>query len=87
MICEDLTNKIKNILGYRYSAQILDYLTEKNIYNNKGKPFSRGYISHIVNGSREDFRIEAAILELCDIKINHHKNMSIKKKRILSKNV
>lgn len=85
MICSDLTNRIKVILGFRYTSQILDFLDIKRIYNAKGKPFSRSYITHVVNGIREDIRVEAAIIELCNNKKKQYKNFSNMKKEILSK--
>ncbi|WP_158962366.1 hypothetical protein [Myroides fluvii] len=58
-----------------------------SIYNAKGKPFSRSYITHIVNGIREDIRVEKAIIELCNNKKKQYKDFAIKKKEILQKDV
>ncbi|MDM1378197.1 hypothetical protein [Myroides marinus] len=83
MINEDLTSRIKCVLGFRYTSQILEYLNKKRIYNTQGKAFSRAYITHVVNGIREELRIEEAIIELCDEKIKTHKNLLHKKNELL----
>lgn len=85
MISEELTTRIKCVLGHRYTSQILDYLDKKRIFNSLGTPYSRGYISEIVNGTRTNLLVEEAIIDLCNNKAKVVKNVSFKKKELLRK--
>ncbi|MDM1441885.1 hypothetical protein HX056_00845 [Myroides odoratimimus] len=83
MISEDLTTRIKCVLGHRYTSQILDSLDKKRIFNTQGKPFSRSYISQVVNGIRENLHIEEVILDMCATKTKNYKKIVNKKKQFL----
>lgn len=85
MINEELSNRIKSVLGYRYTSQILEYLSEKQIFNTLKRPYSRGYISEIVNGTRSNLIVEEAIVELCESKMNQTKILTNRKKELLKK--
>ncbi|ALU25239.1 hypothetical protein [Myroides odoratimimus] len=85
MINEELTIRIKSVLGFRYTSQILDYLDKRRIFNSLGTPYSRSYISEIVNGTRTNLIVEEAIITLCDDKIKRHTNLSLKKEELLKK--
>lgn len=85
MISEEVTTRIKSVLGHRYTGQILEYLYEKRIFNSRGTPYSRSYISEIVNGTRTNLIVEEAIIDLCNNKANVVKNVSFKKKELLRK--
>lgn len=83
MIDRALTGRIKEILGSKYTGQILDYMEVKGIVNNKNENYTRGYITHIVNGVKSNPLIEKAIIELCESRLKEYQNVSISKNRIL----
>ncbi|MGL5276390.1 hypothetical protein [Myroides sp.] len=87
MISEELTTRIKCVLGHRYTGQILDYLYKNGILNSLGTPYSRSYISEIVNGTRTNLIVEEAIIDLCNKKAIVVKNVSSKKKELLRKKI
>lgn len=83
MINEQLSIRIKDVLGHRYTPKIQAYLTRNGIFNAKGKPFSDGYIRQIMNGIKEDSRLEEAILLLCKAKKEHYMNVKNFKEELI----
>jgi len=85
MIDQDLKDKINETLGKHYSAKIIEYLNEKAIYNSNDEPFSRESIRLLVNAhdkreQRENLKVENAIIELLEIKIEENKKLQKRKK-------
>ena len=64
MINQEVSKKIKDILGFRYSAIILKELSKSNIKNRYGKEFLPQSIQKIVNGENENTEVESIILKL-----------------------
>lgn len=64
MIHKAQRKKLKEVLGYHYTAKVLKILKEKNIVNNRGTPYGTSMIRNVFNGINENKRIENAILEL-----------------------
>lgn len=89
MIDQDLKEKIIETLGKHYSADIIQYLNDKAIYNANDEPFSRESIRLLVNAhdkpeQRENLKVESAIIELLEIKIEETKKLQ-KRKKLLKK--
>lgn len=84
MIYQDLKNKIIETLSKHYSPPILDYLTEKQIFNTRGEAFSpesiRGFVNAVDN--RENLKVETAIIELLEIKIKEKQRIAKRKKQL-----
>lgn len=49
------------VLGAKYGPKIVEYLSKNKIYNANGDEYSYSSISMIVNGNRENERVELAI--------------------------
>ncbi len=86
MINEELSIRIKSILGHRYTPKIQTYLTNKKIFNAQGRTFSDGYVRQIVNGIKENLRIEEEILRLCEDTNKHYTNVNNRKEKLLKSN-
>lgn len=82
MINEEVSIRIKSILGHRYTPKIQAYLTNNKIFNAQGKPFSDGYVRQIVNGIKEDSRIEERIIMLCEETKEHYTNVNKRKENL-----
>ncbi|EHO05368.1 hypothetical protein HMPREF9714_03306 [Myroides odoratimimus CCUG 12901] len=86
MINEKLSIRIKSILGHRYTPKIQTHLTNNKVFNAQGNPFSDGYVRQIVNGIKEDLRIEEEILKLCEDVKEHYTNVKNRKQKLLKSN-
>ena len=64
MIHKEQREKLKKVLGYHYTEDVLKILKEKKILNSKGKPHGTSMIRNVFNGLNESKDIENAILEL-----------------------
>ncbi|WP_430409316.1 hypothetical protein [Kordia sp.] len=64
MIHKEQRKKLKEVLGYRYTENVLKILKEKKVTNNKGTLYGTSMIRNVFNGINENKRIENAILEL-----------------------
>ena len=60
MITSKQKNKLKSILGERYTTVILDYFEKNDINLPNGDPYTADYIRVVMNG-RENERLEIAI--------------------------
>jgi len=83
MITVAQRNKIKKVLGNRYSKRVQVLLNEKGIFNKKDETYSIAYISHVFNGRNSDDRIEKVIFELYQKVRDEQSEMRIEKKQIL----
>lgn len=63
MINKTQRKRILKVIGSRYTQGVIDILNKRNIYNREGKPFSPGFISHVMNGIRVNIDVENAILD------------------------
>ncbi|MBT0607607.1 hypothetical protein [Aequorivita echinoideorum] len=64
MIKKSQAETIKEILGPGFLLQIADRLFEKRILSYRGKPFTSGYLSGVLNGNHSNTEVEDAIWEL-----------------------
>ncbi len=64
MIHKEQSKKLKEVLGYHYTAGVLKILKQNNVTTNRGKPYGTSMIRNVFNGLNENKRIENAILEL-----------------------
>ncbi|WP_430408583.1 hypothetical protein [Kordia sp.] len=64
MITKKQGKKLKEVLGYHYTAGVLKILKQKKITSNRGKPYGTSMIRNVFNGLNENVKIENAILEL-----------------------
>lgn len=64
MIRKEQRKKLKEVLGYHYTAGVLKILKEYNITSRNGKPYGSSMIRNVFNGLNENEGIENAIIEL-----------------------
>lgn len=64
MITDNQKNKITEVLTKHYSKRIIDHLNENEIYNSKGKEFSKASIQRIVSGAQVNETVELEIAKL-----------------------
>ena len=64
MIKKEQRKKIKQVLGYHYTSEVLDILAEQNIVSRSGKPYGKSMIRNVLNGINQNDAIENAILAL-----------------------
>lgn len=83
MITVAQKKQLKKVLGNRYSVRVISYLTENKIFNKNGQPFSKGYISHVLNGRNEDLNIESALFFLYEQKIDLHSKINAERNHLL----
>lgn len=83
MISTEQKLKLKELLGKKYSAKVLDILEAKKIYNRVGKPYSACYVNHVLNGRNENFDIEAALFEVFKERKIFNINLAIARNQIL----
>lgn len=84
MITKTKRRKFKKVLKHSFIADVLKNLNDKKIFNKKGEPFSKMYISLVFNGKNENIDIELAIMEVYNLRIEQQK-MFVEKKRQLEK--
>ncbi len=68
MITEQEYQSLKQVLGGRYTRDVLAILSRKNITNQNGEPHNPKYIRMVFQGIRENLDIEQALLELAEEK-------------------
>ncbi|MDA0175884.1 hypothetical protein OOZ35_14120 [Mesoflavibacter profundi] len=64
MITKTVRRKLKRHLKNRYTTDVLKLLSDKQMFNKNGQPYSRGFISHVFNGLNENEDVENAIIEV-----------------------
>jgi len=64
MIKKEQRKKIKQVLGYHYTSEVLELLAAQNITSRSGKPYGKSMIRNVLNGINENEVIENAILAL-----------------------
>lgn len=62
--------KLKKILGNVFIKDVQKILLDKKIFNNKGKEFSKSYISNVFNGAEKNNEIVLAFYELAKIRLD-----------------
>lgn len=65
MITLKQRNAFTKAVGPRYVKRIRAFLTEKEIVNSEGNPYSDSTIKHVFNGSFSNEAIENAFFEVC----------------------
>jgi len=65
MIHKEQRKKLKEILGYHYTAGVLQILKEKKVTNRRGTAYGTSMIRNVFTGLNENKAIEDAIMELC----------------------
>ncbi|MFK7747816.1 MAG: hypothetical protein AB8B65_05475 [Kordia sp.] len=64
MITEKQREKLKKILGYHYTNDVLKILKKRGITNRKGTAYGSSMIRNVFNGLNENKEIENAIMDL-----------------------
>lgn len=64
MVTEKQRGKLKKVLGYHYTADVLKILKKRGITNRKGTAYGTSMIRNVYNGLNENKEIESAIMEL-----------------------
>jgi len=64
MIHKEQRKKLKEVLGHRYTEQVLRILKEYKVTNRRGTAYGKSMIRNVFNGLNENKAIENAILEL-----------------------
>lgn len=85
MITEKERNLLKILLQGHYAEDVLNILTEKNIFNRNGKRHNVRYIRMVFQGIRKNADIEAAILYLASIRKKEIQYQKLQKVKILKK--
>lgn len=80
MISETEREKMKEVIGSRFSPDIKKILEEKNL-----PVKSAGFISHVFNGRYENLDIENAFLELYNKKLADLRKLKKAKKNLNKK--
>ena len=83
MITPEEQFKLKNIIGAHYAEDVSDILNSKGIRNRNGHPHSIQFIRTVFIGQRENFDVEAAILQLAANKKVEAKETEKLKRKIL----
>ncbi|UUC45558.1 hypothetical protein [Flavobacterium cerinum] len=83
MISKEETQKIKKVLGSKYSPVIIDRLNKRKITNAKSNPYSPESIQKIVTGKIENSRVELEIAKLVYETVEAKKKTEKEKKRLL----
>jgi len=83
MISKIEQDKIKKVLGSKYSPVIIERLTKRKITNTKGNPYSPESIQKIVTGKIENQRVELEIAKLVFETVEAKKKTEKEKKRLL----
>ena len=85
MITATLKKKIIATLGAHYSKKIIAYLVLKEVFNEKGEPYSPSGIQNFVGGQREKLVVEQHILNLISETIDQKNKLKVKKSKVLKK--
>lgn len=64
MIHKEQRKKLKEVLGYHYTKDVLTILKAKNITNRRGTAYGSSMIRNVFTGLNENKEIEDAIMEL-----------------------
>ncbi|WP_324069065.1 MAG: hypothetical protein RSE15_00650 [Flavobacterium sp.] len=84
MINKTRRRKLKKVLKHSFIADVLKKLNDDNVFNKKGEPFSKMYISLVFNGKNENIDIELAIMEVYNLRLEQQK-MYVEKRKQLEK--
>lgn len=84
MITAVQRNKMKKVFKTGYSNDVLKLLEEKEIWNKKGLPFSKSYITHVFNGRNSNNAIEEIIIELYQKRLHEETMIILRRKEIFS---
>jgi len=83
MIHKEQRKKLKEVLGYHYTAAVLKILKEKKITNNRGTAYGESMIRNVFNGINENKKIEKTILELYIQEIEKNEKIEELKNQLL----
>ncbi|WP_163411356.1 hypothetical protein [Flavobacterium ajazii] len=76
---------MKKVFKTGYSKEVQKLLEEKEIWNKKGLPFSKSYITHVFNGRNSNNDIEETIIELYQKRLYENTEIALRRKEIFSK--
>ncbi|MCH2197050.1 hypothetical protein [Kordia sp.] len=83
MITKKQHEKLRSILGYHYTEDVLKILKERSITNRKGTPYGSSMIRNVYNGLNENENIEKAIFDLCEQKIKATEEETNRRNKLL----
>ena len=83
MITEIQRKKLKEIIGYHYTNDVLKILKTRGITNRKGIAHGKSMIRNVFNGIGENKDIEAAIFDLCVEKLKEKDKETKRRNEIL----
>lgn len=83
MINKTLRIKLSKHLKTSFLKDVIAILSQKNILNKNGQPFSRAYVSYVYNGKNENVDIELAIIEVYNQRKKQYKSNVEAKKTLL----
>ncbi|MDR7208563.1 hypothetical protein [Flavobacterium piscis] len=75
---------MKKVFKTGYSKEVQQLLEEKGIWNKKGLPFSKSYITHVFNGRNCNNDIEETIIELYQKRLHELTKITLRRKVIFS---
>ena len=73
MINKTRRRKLKKVLKHSFIADVLTKLNDEKVFNKKGEPFSKMYISLVFNGKNENIDIELAIMSVYKSRLEQQK--------------
>lgn len=66
MITKADIQKLKKVLGHRYSSRIAKHLSECNVANSNGKPYTRQAVNNIINSTDRQKNIPEVVQSIID---------------------
>lgn len=81
MILKTERKKLKRILANKYIQDVLKDLASKDHFNKEGKPFTKAYVSNVLNGKESNSKIEDSLYKVYEErKLQQTKKRAIRKK-------
>lgn len=82
MILKTEKKKLKRLLGNKYIQDVLQDLETKGHFNKEGNPFTKAYISNVLNGTESNQNIEDSLY-----KVYEERKMQQTKKRAMRRKI
>lgn len=83
MITNTQRKRMAKRLGKAFIADVLQVLSEKQIVNEKGKPYEKTYVSHVFNGRHSNLEIENAIFDVYKKRKEEQQKINVARKNAL----
>jgi hypothetical protein len=85
MISKEEKKLIIETLGSQYTPKVMPWLKKMKLKNEKKEDYSASSLRMIINGLRENQKVELAIMQLVKETNKDKKAMALKRKRLLKK--